>query len=150
MSVNRYDANAWFRSFQWPIWHAVLASAGVPTATFALGRKATRGTWFPYLSAARLGAPSAAAAVMAVACTESSGAETWLMFDGQPVRGRPPAAARHAGEALTAHGIRLAEIVVDEHGFALGADTQPAMAQVDAEVIADGITRSYASHLGGR
>jgi hypothetical protein len=134
LSINRYDATAWFETLHWPTWRRVLIEATIDVSPieFGGGQFGDHLAWCPYNSALPREIPGKVAQqLVGAAITRVQSMPPLLVVTGQVIQGEASPAATAAIPVLEACGVCIAEIRIDQDGKILTVDSLPYITDAD-------------------
>ena len=129
LSINRFDAGAWYSGIGWPVWRRLLARHGVAVEPLAVGDVELAGAWEwrPYASFERLAVPDAVIRrVLGTAAAPLTARGEWLSVCGEVLGDATPNAnVRWAAALLARAGVSLATVGCDDDGRIAVVDALP-------------------------
>jgi hypothetical protein len=134
LSINQYDAIAWFEALRWTVWHQRLMDAGIPVSPFLFGDAQTDSsqTWYSYASGSAQAQPDRSTRrIFGAALTGSSPGQVSLAVCGDVIAGESYPSVLDAVRLLDSAGIRIAQITTDQERRVLHVDTLPVITQLE-------------------
>jgi hypothetical protein len=148
---NRFSAEEWYSSAEWPIWRRRFDDAGVPTAPALGGAPGDEVAWLPYSSSGRHAAPGPATrAITGATLVEAGALSSSVVCLGAVIEGPDTEPVRRAAAVMEDHGSRLVGIVADEEGRILLATAHPEVARDTARRAAAMIAEEVHAHPARR
>jgi hypothetical protein len=152
VAVNRADPEVWFALADWPVWRRRLAAAGVPLAPLAVGDVdiAADACWLPWGGGITRPKARSARRAFGAAVVPTQTLTRVLAAGGHVVDGADGEGVRAAAHALSAWGVSLAGVLVDEAGRVVSATAFPPVPRHAAPAAARHITEVLTADLHGR
>lgn len=148
-AVNRLDPVAYFDDSEWSVWRTRLMSAGIPVSPFSFGNispSELSHSWLPSRSLTMRVAPDPVVhRVIGAALTISRRGASYAYVGDQLLAKDSPATVVEAQGVLLDHGLRLAEITLDEQERVLLVNPLPIIEPPDQA--ADLLAEAFRAHL---
>lgn len=151
LTLNRYDAAAWFEGAGWAVWRRYLQVAGIPLSPFSVGVTANgaQSLWHPFMSSTARPVPAPSTrAVLGAVLTEQTQQQASLVVCGHILTGESFPAVIETAAVLKRRGLSVVEIVTDEAQHVLRINPNPAITTPKvAHSAATLIAEVYHAHL---
>ena len=120
VTINRYDAVAWFQGIEWDTWRNKIIESEINVSSFVFGDNPTMegGCWYPYSSSIARDIPGKTTRkILGCALSYSSQIQSNLVVCNHVITGNANVSVSSSSKMLERIGIQLAEITtdVDEH-----------------------------------
>jgi hypothetical protein len=154
MSINLYDATAWFEGGNWLVWRRILIKEGMKLSPYAFGdiQRNEQGYWHPYASWSIRGLPgNTTMQVMGSAMAINDQSRSSIIVCGKVIDGKELPSVLQSAQILEKQGIRIAQLMTDSEERIVAVNTQPIFldsesAQKAAELIVEAY--DYNLHSG--
>lgn len=151
-TLNRYSAAAWCEGARWSVWRRYFLEENVLSCPLVIGEQGSPGMpsmWLPYSSFRTLAVPGPASrAALAAAVGGCDTVRTALCVCGEIVSGPQLESVEQAALLLEKHGIRLAQISLDDQDRVIHVNPFPLIEEpVVLDRACELIVRFYEAHL---
>jgi hypothetical protein len=154
MSINQYNATAWFESGNWLVWRQILRKEGMKISPYAFGdiQMNKSGYWHPYTSWSIRESPGIITLqVLGGAMALNNQSRSNIVVCGEIIDGKKLPSVLESAQILEKHGIRIAQITTDSEEGIAAVNTQPIFLDNDsAQKAAELITNAYEQNLHSR
>lgn len=152
VAVNRPDAELWFSSAEWPVWHRRLEAAGVPVVAPEVGdaEQPAGRCWMPWCGGFASPPTRDVLRCFGAALVDERPAATGLWLDGRRIGGEGGSIAGAAAAILAEHGARLAQIRSAADGSVVSCRGWPSEPVADIDTTAGAIAETLRAGLHRR
>ncbi len=153
LTMNQYDAAAWFEGSLWSSWRRCLIGAGIPVSPFAFGSvTSVEGLWYPYGSQKAREMPGQATrGILGSAIALARQKQVSLVINQEVLAGKTTPSILATASLLEGLGVRFSGIVTDYQDRLLTIITRPTISNTNlAKLVSHRITGMYYEHLHRR